>query len=324
MKFTTTTILFTSFFTSLFTFAYATSNSHEFSPTARDYNNQIRLISTRGEAEVAPRTTYLDESLSRGLYERVFYGFLANEFASRNEEFMERDYYPALPSREDEDMEDYFARDYRLQQFQTRGIGKVAGKVLGKVATKVAPKLLGKLTGGNSQPGAPKSTGGKILEAAKDTKTAIGLITDGVGLATDIATGDVPKAIFDGIKLTVDGIIAAFHAISSAIEADKYARSGFTQDTVSKLHAAHPQMNFVICHTAHHYKFPGVKGKDWYHDHRELNVKFPIGSTIGYEIYGFIQGEFFREGDGGYLNWAYIGKVLKTEDGGKHVTFGKP
>jgi len=319
MKFTTTAILFTSLFTSLFTFVYATSNSHEFSPIARDHNEQIRLISTRGDAEVAPRTTYLDESpISRELYERVFYGLLASEFASRNEEFMERDYYPALPSREDEDMEDYFARDYQLQ---TRGVlGKIAGKVVGKVA----PKVLGKLTGGNSQPGAPKSTGGKLVEAAKDTKTAVGLITDGVGLATDIATGDVPKAIFDGIKLTVDGIIAAFHAISDAIKADKYARSGFTQDTVSKLHAQHPKMNFVICHVRHHYKFPGVKGKDWYHDHRELKVKFPVGSTIGYEIYGFVEGEFFREGDGGFLNWAYMGKILKTEDGGKHVTFGKP
>jgi len=313
MKFTTTAILFTS----LFTLTYASGYSDDFNPTARNHNDQIRLVTTR-DAEVAPRSTYLDESpLSRELYERVFYEFLA----SRDEQFMERDDYPSLPSREEEDLEDYFARDYQLQ---TRGaLGKIAGKVAGKVATKVAPKALGKLTGGNSPPGAPKDTAGKVLEAAKDTKTAIGLITDGVGLATDIATGDVPKAIFDGIKLTVDGIIAAFHAISSAIEADKYARSGFTQDTVSKLYQKHPQMNFVICHTGHHYKFPGVKGKDWYHDHRELNVKFPVGSTIGFEIYGFTQGEFFREGDGGYLNWAYIGRVAKKEDDGKHITFSK-
>jgi hypothetical protein len=310
MKFTTTAILFMS----LISFVYALQ------PVVRSDDT---ILITR-DFEVASRATFDDDaSLARELYERVFYDILSSEHPRDydDDDLFERDYFLALPSREEEDMEDYFARDYQLQTLTSRGVAGVAGKIAGKVLKKEAPKVVGQL-GGSKPAGAPKTGAGKALEVAKDTKTAVGLITDGVGLATDVATGDVPKAVFDAIKLTVDGVIAAFHAISDAIAQDKYARSGFTQDTVAKLRAKSPKMNFVICHTAHHYKFPGVKGKNWYHEHRELNVKFPVGSTIGYEIDGFPSGEFFREGDGGYLNWAYSGNVQHTDDSGKHVVFG--
>jgi hypothetical protein len=311
MKFTTATI----FFTSLISFSYATS------PVIRSYDT---VLTTRN-VDVVPRSSFEEDALyARELYERVFHDFLVNGLAQRayydDDDLLERDYYPDFSTREDADMEDYFARDYQLQPLSARGLG---AKLAGQVATKVAPKALGKLAG-SSDPGAPKTGVAKAVEVAKDTKTAVGLITDGVGLATDIATGDAPKAIFDAIKLTVDGIIAAFHAIQDTIARDKYMRSGFTQEAVAKLRGSHPKMNFVICHTGHHYNFPGVKGKDWYHDHRELKVHFPIGSTIGYEIYGFGAGEFFREGDGGYLNWAYIGNVKSSDNNGGHVVFNKP
>lgn len=317
MKFTTTT---TFFLTSLVSFACAHDHVH------RSYDT---VLTTRN-VDVAPRSSFdaEDAYYVRELYERLFNDLLlANVQRSySDEDLLQRDYYyyPDLLTREDTDMEDYFARDYQLQTLASRGIASVVGKVAGKVLTKVAPKALKGLTGGNKDPGAPKTGAEKAVEVAKDTKTAVGLITDGVGLATDIATGDAPKAIFDAIKLTVDGIIAAFHAIQDVIARDKYMRSGFTQDTVSKLRNSHPKMNFVIVHTKHHYNFKGTKGKDWYHDHRELPVHFPVGSTIGYEIYGFGEGEFNREGDGGYLNWAYIGNVKSTSDSNSHIVFNKP
>ena len=62
----------------------------------------------------------------------------------------------------------------------------------------------------------------------------------------------------------------------------------------------YPQWNWVMCHTAHLYKFDGERGKDWFHKHEEFPVSF--GKTIGYEIYWFKSGQFFRKGDGGYLN----------------------
>ncbi|KAF4596475.1 hypothetical protein EYR40_007827 [Pleurotus pulmonarius] len=129
----------------------------------------------------------------------------------------------------------------------------------------------------------------------------------GAGGAADLL-GDVVTSIITGIQ---DGI-----------NADKDARSKFTYDLVGQLHAKQPQFNWILCHTKHDYKWDGQRGVDWDHRHQEFDVK--IGGTIGYEIYNAKSGQFFRKGDGGYLNWAYIGNVLKTENNGKDLTFGKP
>ncbi|KAL0960179.1 hypothetical protein HGRIS_011813 [Hohenbuehelia grisea] len=91
---------------------------------------------------------------------------------------------------------------------------------------------------------------------------------------------------------------------------------------VEKLKQQHPQFNWIVCHTKHETKFEGKEGVDWSHHHQEFDIK--IGGTIGYEVYNLKAGEFFRKGDGGYLNWAYIGNVLRKDDDGKHVVFGKP
>ncbi|KAF4602786.1 hypothetical protein EYR40_006003 [Pleurotus pulmonarius] len=123
----------------------------------------------------------------------------------------------------------------------------------------------------------------------------------------------------DIIGEAITGIITG---IQDGINKDKEARSRFTQDLVGKLHAQHPNFNWIACHTKHDTKFDGKRGVDWDHRHQEFDVK--IGGTIGYEIYNAKSGKFFRKGDGGYLNWAYIGKVLKTENNGKDITFGKP
>ena len=81
-----------------------------------------------------------------------------------------------------------------------------------------------------------------------------------------------------------------------------------------------PGFNWIICGSKHHYKWNGVRGKDWNHEHKEFSVSF--GKTVGYalvlrsncftrpkycyhsryEIYWAKGGEFWREGDGGYLN----------------------
>ncbi|KAJ8456573.1 hypothetical protein ONZ45_g3123 [Pleurotus djamor] len=120
----------------------------------------------------------------------------------------------------------------------------------------------------------------------------------------------------------ISGITSIITGIQDGINADKEARSSFTQNLVGQMHAQHPDFNWIICHTKHDYKFDGQRGKDWDHRHQEFDIK--IGGTIGYEIYNLKSGEFNRRGDGGYLNWAFIGNVLKRDDDGKHVVFGKP
>ncbi|KAF4600354.1 hypothetical protein AB1N83_006360 [Pleurotus pulmonarius] len=120
----------------------------------------------------------------------------------------------------------------------------------------------------------------------------------------------------------IEGAINIFTSIQDGIKQDKEDRSKFTQDLVQRLHNEHPDFNWIVCHTKHDYKWDGKQGTDWAHKHQEFDIK--IGGTIGYEIYNARSGKFFRKGDGGYLNWAYIGNVVKTDNNGKDLTFAKP
>jgi len=121
--------------------------------------------------------------------------------------------------------------------------------------------------------------------------------------------GDVAKLIVD-----------IFVGLANQVKADKMARGQFTSSLVSQLSGRNPKMNYVVCHTKHRYRFDGNRGSDWTHSHQEFDIK--VGGTIGYEIYAFKSGEFWRQGDGGYLNWAYSGNVKSKNDNGKHLTFG--
>jgi hypothetical protein len=67
-------------------------------------------------------------------------------------------------------------------------------------------------------------------------------------------------------------------------------------------HSAHPGWNCVVVHTKHDTKFDGKQGADYAHEHKEIKMKFPAGSTIGFEIYTFRSGTFTLKGDGGYQN----------------------
>jgi hypothetical protein len=105
--------------------------------------------------------------------------------------------------------------------------------------------------------------------------------------------GDIITAV---VELGID--IAK--SLMEGIQGDKDARSEFTQKLVSETRSKYPDRNVVVCHTKHHYKWDGVQGQDWEHRHQEFDVQ--IGGTVGYEIYIAKGGEFWREGDGGYLN----------------------
>ncbi|TFK34169.1 hypothetical protein BDQ12DRAFT_738343 [Crucibulum laeve] len=129
-----------------------------------------------------------------------------------------------------------------------------------------------------------------------------------------------PRMAAGIVRGVVKGITKIVKLITGRIQADKDARSKFTVQVVGEFAKKYPNYNIVVCHTDHTKQFNGAEGKDWGHKHQEFGVGF--GKTVGYEIYWFKGGWFQRKGDGGYLNWAYRGKVLKTEDGGKRITFG--
>jgi len=142
-----------------------------------------------------------------------------------------------------------------------------------------------------------------------EVRDEFGDIVDSRGLPGVGAVMDVAKMIVDVVG-----------SIKAGIEADKNARGGYTQDLVGKMNAKNPKMNYIVCHTKHKTAFDGTKGKDWGHSHEEF--KNQMGGTIGYEIYWAKSGKFTREGDGGFLNWAYIGNVKSKSGDGKEIVFG--
>ncbi|RXW19741.1 hypothetical protein EST38_g6103 [Candolleomyces aberdarensis] len=121
--------------------------------------------------------------------------------------------------------------------------------------------------------------------------------------------------------LIVQGIVHLVEYVLGRIADDKGARSDYTRDFVVNAAKEYPGWNWVICHVEHTTQFDGVQGDDWGHDH----VEFPVFlGSIGYEIYWFKSGTFVRGGDGGWLNWAYIGNIISRvdADGSSTVVFG--
>jgi len=120
----------------------------------------------------------------------------------------------------------------------------------------------------------------------------------------------------------VEAVVDLVEGIIDMINEDNTKRDQFTVDTVTQSGQQWPGFNWVICHTDHTTAFDGTQGTDWGHTHHELDIS--LGRTIGYELYWFRSGTFTRNGDGGYLNWAYEGVVTGTENGGSVVHFAAP
>ncbi|KAF8070714.1 hypothetical protein FPV67DRAFT_1038537 [Lyophyllum atratum] len=124
------------------------------------------------------------------------------------------------------------------------------------------------------------------------------------------------------VRGAVQLIMKVVAKVKEGIEKDKKARGKYTMWVAEEGRKQHPEFNWVVCHTKHRTKWKGTKGVDWGHDHKEFDVK--IGGTIGYEVYYAREGEFWNNGDGGYLNWAYSGFFKADGKGNKHVMFTRP
>lgn len=135
-------------------------------------------------------------------------------------------------------------------------------------------------------------------------------------LGENLETRQVEEAIE-----IVEAVVELVTGLIDAINEDNTKRGQFTIDTVTKSGEQWPGFNWVICHTDHTTAFDGTQGTDWGHTHHELDVTF---GTIGFELYWFRSGTFTRNGDGGYLNWAYEGVVTGTDNGGSVVHFARP
>ncbi|EME87064.1 uncharacterized protein MYCFIDRAFT_210681 [Pseudocercospora fijiensis CIRAD86] len=114
------------------------------------------------------------------------------------------------------------------------------------------------------------------------------------------ATVEVAEFIMDVVSKVQDAFNEAYDQASQ-----------FTQDTVVRLAAKYPTKNILMYHDQDStYKLYGAQ-----HQHVEFDLAAPLG-TMGYEIWIFDHGTFQRAGDGGYLNWAYIGNATALNDDG--------
>ncbi|GLB37705.1 hypothetical protein LshimejAT787_0407560 [Lyophyllum shimeji] len=157
------------------------------------------------------------------------------------------------------------------------------------------------------------------------------------GIAIDIGSDSFSKSIVERTEMDAEldrRIIGAIirgaakiiekvvSKVLQTIEKDKKRRGEFTKFVVDEGRKSQPGFNWIACHTKHRTQFKGTKGVDWGHQHKEFDVSFH--KTVGYEIYYVKEGEFWNQGDGGYLNWAYSGYFHADGPGNKHVVFTRP
>ncbi|RDB17508.1 hypothetical protein Hypma_001227 [Hypsizygus marmoreus] len=102
-------------------------------------------------------------------------------------------------------------------------------------------------------------------------------------------------------------------------------RGWWTKKAVSARWEQDSSFNYVVCHTKHSKNFDGKEGVDWFHMREKVDINGIISGKSGimYDVYQFRSGTFTRLGDGGYLNWAYIGRLTHKSDDGKALEFGQ-
>ncbi|KIL63656.1 hypothetical protein M378DRAFT_652352 [Amanita muscaria Koide BX008] len=94
-----------------------------------------------------------------------------------------------------------------------------------------------------------------------------------------------------------------------------YSRDEFTQDVIQALYNYNPHFNYIICHVDHDYDFPGPVGVNVYNYWVTYQKSIPgLTRPPGFDVVIGTNGTFVRWGDGGYINWAYIGNVIDTQD----------
>jgi hypothetical protein len=110
----------------------------------------------------------------------------------------------------------------------------------------------------------------------------------------------------------VVGALVALGAVAGTLAAsfigdDNRKREAYTQHFVQQASQQFPNCNVVVCHPQHK-----VNGPHYIHQHFELGMT--VG-TCGYDAYISPMGQpfvFANQGDGGYLNWAYLGRFNRN------------
>jgi hypothetical protein len=90
--------------------------------------------------------------------------------------------------------------------------------------------------------------------------------------------------------------------------ADKAFRDGWTQQQLGPLQSANPGKNIMIISVKH--DASQLKGSQ----QQQMDCACPSGGHVNYTVYIFDEGVFLHQGDGGFLNWAFMGKFVRDGD----------
>lgn len=108
------------------------------------------------------------------------------------------------------------------------------------------------------------------------------------------------KRFFQAIAMGIEKIIHLVSWIKGKIAADKQGESNFTQTLIQRMFKENHCLNYVICHHC------TSNLKNQKHRHEEFKLSF-FKLTKGYDIHWGGEGTVQNIGDGGYLNWAWVG-----------------
>jgi hypothetical protein len=132
-----------------------------------------------------------------------------------------------------------------------------------------------------------------------------------VAAATTPAPAQVPPAVpIAALAVGIVGLATGVSNLVLKVAGDENAkREAFTKGFVEQAAQQYPGYNVVLVHTAH------ATSGEYVHQHHELPMD-PAGvRTIGYEIYFAKKGRPFSlelRGDGGFINWAYLGEFNRN------------
>jgi hypothetical protein len=131
-------------------------------------------------------------------------------------------------------------------------------------------------------------------------------------VAGEAVAGEAAAAGAAEVAIPVVGALVAAGIIAGGVAKaligdDNKTREAYTQNFVQQASQKLPNYNVVICHTQHKVAGPQVA-----HQHHEVGMH--VG-TCGYDSYCSPKGQpfiFQNQGDGGYLNWAYVGEFSRN------------
>jgi hypothetical protein len=94
-------------------------------------------------------------------------------------------------------------------------------------------------------------------------------------------------------------------------------REGFVQSALAQaFEQSGRRYNVVVCNMSLKPDFTGLQGVQYF---ETFNY-----SGVPYGVWVFESGKFVKPGDGGYINWAYVGYNAERTYGPDTVTFSKP